>query len=46
MLLRQMTEDQRKLEVLAEDYATDVITRSEWLRARGLLETRLEAARK
>lgn len=34
------------LEELAEDYATDVITRKEWLRARGLLEVRLEAARK
>jgi hypothetical protein len=45
-LLRQMAADQRKLEELAEDYATDVITRSEWLRARGLLETRLETAKK
>lgn len=45
-VLRQMTADQRKLEELAEDYATDVITRGEWLRARGLLETRLEAARR
>ncbi|MGQ0718247.1 MAG: recombinase family protein [Pseudonocardiales bacterium] len=45
-VLRQMTTDQRKLEELAEDYATDVITRSEWLRARGVLESRLETARK
>lgn len=45
-MLRQMTADQRKLEELAGDYATDVITRGEWLRARGLLETRLEVARK
>jgi DNA invertase Pin-like site-specific DNA recombinase len=44
--LQQMTADQRKLEELAEDYATDVITRKEWLRAREVLEGRLEAARK
>jgi hypothetical protein len=45
-VLRQMTADQGKLEELAKDYATDVITRKEWLRARELLEARLEAARK
>jgi site-specific DNA recombinase len=45
-VLRQITTDQHKLEELAEDYATDVITRKEWLRARELLEGRLEAARK
>jgi site-specific DNA recombinase len=45
-VLRQMAADQGKLEELAEDYATDVITRKEWLRARELLEARLEAARK
>jgi site-specific DNA recombinase len=44
--LQQMTADQRKLEELAEDYATDVISRKEWLRAREVLEGRLEAARK
>jgi site-specific DNA recombinase len=45
-VLHQMTADQNKLEELAEDYATDVITRKEWLRARELLEQRLEAARR
>ena len=45
-VLQQMSTNQRKLEELAEDYATDVITRKEWLRARELLEARLEAARK
>jgi len=45
-VLCQMTADQRKLEELAEDYATDVITRKEWLRAREVLEARLEAAQK
>jgi site-specific DNA recombinase len=45
-VLRQMTADQRKLEELAEDYATDVITRKEWLRAREVLEGRLEAGQK
>jgi site-specific DNA recombinase len=45
-VLEQMTADQSKLEELAADYATDVITRKEWLRARELLEARLEAARK
>lgn len=45
-VLEQMTADQRKLEELAEDYATDVITRKEWLRARALLQGRLEAARR
>ncbi|MGH3916795.1 MAG: recombinase family protein, partial [Pseudonocardiaceae bacterium] len=33
-VLRQMTTDQRKLEELADDYANDLITRMEWLRAR------------
>jgi site-specific DNA recombinase len=45
-VLEQMTADQSKLEELAADYATNVITRKEWLRARELLEARLEAARK
>ncbi len=45
-VLEQMTADQRKLEELAEDYATDVITRKEWLRAREVLVGRLENARK
>src|SRR5205823_1220037 len=45
-VLGQMTAAQRKLEELAEDYATDVITRQEWLRAREVLEGRLEAARR
>jgi site-specific DNA recombinase len=44
-VLQQMTADQSKLEELAEDYATDRITRKEWLRARELLEGRLEGAR-
>ena len=44
-MLRQMTTDQRKLEELAEDYATDMITRKEWLRAREVLEGRLEVGR-
>ncbi len=45
-VLRQMTTDQRKLEELAEDYATDMITRRAWMRAREVLEVRLETARK
>ena len=40
-VLRQMTTDQRKLEELAEDYATDMITRRAWMRAREVLEVRL-----
>jgi hypothetical protein len=43
---QQLTADQHKLEELAGDYATDDITRKEWLRMRELLEDRLEAARK
>jgi DNA invertase Pin-like site-specific DNA recombinase len=45
-VLQQITTDQRKLEELAEDYAVDVITRKEWLRARDVLERRLDASRK
>lgn len=45
-IIGQMSEDQRKLEQLAEDYATGPMTRGEWLRARGALESRLEAARR
>ncbi|MDT7596525.1 MAG: hypothetical protein QOJ06_2071 [Pseudonocardiales bacterium] len=45
-VLQQMAADQSKLEQLAEDYATDVISRKEWLRAREVLEARLEVARK
>jgi hypothetical protein len=45
-VLQQMRADQNKLEQLAEDYAADVITRKEWLRAREVLEARLEIARK
>ncbi|MBV9058692.1 MAG: recombinase family protein [Pseudonocardiales bacterium] len=45
-ILQQIAGDEQKLEQLAGDYATDVITRKEWLRARELLEGRLEAARK
>jgi site-specific DNA recombinase len=46
VVIEQMTADQRKLEELADDYATDRITRAEWLRVRGTLESRLETARR
>jgi site-specific DNA recombinase len=45
-VLSQMRMDQRKLEELAEDYASDLITRAEWLAARGRLEARLTAAKR
>ncbi len=44
--LEQIAADEKKLEELAGDYATGLITRKEWLYARELLEGRLEAARK
>jgi DNA invertase Pin-like site-specific DNA recombinase len=43
---KKLAADQQKLEELAEDYATDRISRAEWLRAREALESRIETARR
>lgn len=43
--LAEMSAAQQKLEQLADDYASDFISRGEWLTARQRLEGRLEAAR-
>jgi DNA invertase Pin-like site-specific DNA recombinase len=42
----QLSTVQRKLEELAEDYASDTITRGEWLAARKRLEARQDALRR